>query len=69
MVDSGPERPGDNSTVPSDWDPPVDPAALERAMQRVPLGAFAVAGITVLLLLAGYLYVYLFIFLPRGTVS
>ena len=69
MADSGPHRPADHSAVPSDWDQPVDPAALERAMQRVPLGAFAVAGIAVLLLMAGYLYVYLFIFLPRGTVS
>ena len=55
----------------ADWYsvPPVEGRELERALERVPLGAFTLAGIAVALLIAGYLYVYLFIFLPRGTVS
>ena len=52
-------------------DPTTDGAReeLERALERVPLGTFAVAGIAVALLIIGYLYVYLAVFLPRGTVS
>ena len=55
----------------ADWysAPPLEGPELERALERVPLGAFTLAGIAVALLIAGYLYVYLFIFLPRGAVS
>jgi hypothetical protein len=38
-------------------------------MQDVPRGAFALAALTVGLVLAAWLVVYLFIFLPRGMVS
>lgn len=50
-------------------DSPVSSPELERVMQQVPRGAFAVAGIAVALLVVGYLYVYLFVFLPRGMVG
>jgi len=50
------------STGPSDED-------LERVMREVPRGAFALAALTVGLLLAGWLLVYFFVFLPRGMVS
>jgi hypothetical protein len=55
----------------ADWYsvPPVEGLELERALERVPLGAFTLAGIALALLVAGYLYVYLFIFLPRGIMS
>jgi hypothetical protein len=42
---------------------------LERVMQEVPRGAFALAALTVGLVLAGWLIVYFFVFLPRGMVS
>lgn len=35
----------------------------------VPKGAFAVAGIAVGLLMLSWLAIYLFVFLPRGTVG
>ena len=38
-------------------------------MREVPRGAFALAALTTSLLLAGWLLVYLFVFLPRGMVS
>lgn len=42
---------------------------IEAAMDAVPKGALVVSGIAVALLLAGWFFVYLFIFLPRGTVG
>lgn len=42
---------------------------LERAMQDVPRGAFALAALTVGLVLGAWLVVYFFVFLPRGMVS
>jgi hypothetical protein len=42
---------------------------LERAMRQTPRGAFAVAGVAVGLLMAAWLAIYLFVFLPRGTVG
>ena len=46
-----------------------DEAALAAALDEVPRGAVAVAGIAVALLLIGWFFVYLFIFLPRGSVG
>ena len=43
--------------------------ALARALEQVPRGAMFVAGIAVVLLLIGWFFVYLFIFLPRGSVG
>ena len=42
---------------------------LERVMREVPRGAFALAALSVGLLLLGWLLVYLLVFLPRGMVS
>ena len=42
---------------------------LEEALRGGPKGAVAVSGIAVALLLLGWLFVYIFIFLPRGTVG
>jgi hypothetical protein len=42
---------------------------LEAAMDASPKGAVAVSAISVTLLLIGWLWVYFFIFLPRGTVG
>jgi hypothetical protein len=47
----------------------IDDAALSRVMQSVPLGAGVLAGTAVALLVLGYLAIYLFVFLPRGTVG
>ena len=43
--------------------------ALEAALREAPRGAFAVAGVATALLMAAWAFVYLFIFLPRGTVG
>ena len=43
--------------------------ALEEALKETPRGAFALAGITVALLMAAWLAIYLFVFLPRGSVG
>jgi hypothetical protein len=42
---------------------------IEAAMDAAPRGALAVSGIAVALLMLGWFFVYLFIFLPRGTVG
>lgn len=42
---------------------------LEQALQQTPRGAFAVAGLAVGLLMAAWLAIYLFVFLPRGAVG
>jgi hypothetical protein len=47
----------------------VDETALASVMRTVPLGAALLAGSAVALLVLGYLLVYIFIFLPRGTVG
>ncbi len=52
-----------------DEDSPVADAELERVLEEVPRGTFALVGAAMLLLLAGYFYVYLFVFLPRGMVG
>ena len=43
--------------------------ALEDALRETPKGAFALAGVTVALLMAAWLAIYLFVFLPRGSVG
>lgn len=47
----------------------VDETALASVMRTVPLGAALLAGSAVALLVLGYLLVYIFVFLPRGTVG
>ncbi len=42
---------------------------LEQAMEGGPRGAIAVSAIAVGLLLLGWLVLYFFVFLPRGTVG
>lgn len=44
-------------------------ADLDSVMDEVPKGALALAGIAVVLLLAGWFFVYFAIFIPRGTVG
>jgi hypothetical protein len=47
----------------------IDEAALAAVLRIVPLGAAALAGGTVALLVLGYLAIYLLVFLPRGIVG
>ncbi|HUE79753.1 MAG TPA: hypothetical protein VMN38_08990 [Sphingomicrobium sp.] len=42
---------------------------LEAAMEQTPRGAVVVSGIAVGLLILCWLLIYLFVFLPRGTVG
>ena len=44
-------------------------AALERALVDVPRGAVALAGSAVGLLMICWLLIYVFVFLPRGSVG
>ena len=57
----------------NDDDPPTpaadDEAALERALAEAPRGAIAVAGVAVALLMICWFAIYLFVFLPRGSVG
>jgi hypothetical protein len=46
-----------------------DPEDLARVMREVPRGALALAGLTVGLLILAWFAVYLFVFLPRGSVG
>jgi hypothetical protein len=47
----------------------IDDAALERVMREAPRGAWALSGLTVGLLLLAWIFVYAFVFLPRGMVG
>jgi hypothetical protein len=47
----------------------VDENALATVMRSVPLGTAVVAGVAVALLVAGYLLVYILVFIPRGPVG
>jgi len=47
----------------------VDEVALARVMRLVPLGTAVLAGSAVALLVAGYLLIYILVFIPRGTVG
>jgi hypothetical protein len=49
--------------------PDIAEANLDAVMDEVPKGALALAGIAVVLLLAGYFFVYFAIFIPRGSVG
>jgi len=42
---------------------------VERALHETPGGAFALAGLTVGLLIVAWVAIYLFVFLPRGPVG
>jgi hypothetical protein len=53
----------------SDPDTPEELAALEAALEQAPRGALAVAGTAVILLMIAWFAIYLFVFLPRGTVG
>lgn len=44
-------------------------AALDRALEEVPRGAIALAGTAVALMMLCWLAIYLFVFLPRGSVG
>jgi hypothetical protein len=58
------------SRLPADDTPDeIAESDLARVMQTVPLGAGALAGGAVALLVLGWLIIYLFIFLPRGIVG
>lgn len=50
-------------------DESITQADLNTVMEQVPKGAMALAGIAVLLLLAGWFFVYFVIFVPRGSVG
>jgi hypothetical protein len=43
--------------------------AIDAALKQTPRGAFALAGITVGLLIVAWLAVYFLVFLPRGSVG
>ena len=64
-----------SANPPAAADPPADGAdhidevALAEVMRVTPLGAGVLAGSAVALLVIGYLAMYLFVFLPRGTVG
>lgn len=47
----------------------VSPEKLEAALRETPRGAFALAGLTVALLMLAWLAIYLFVFLPRGSIG
>ena len=47
----------------------IPDAALERTMSEVPRGALALSGLAVGLLLLAWLWIYAFVFLPRGMVG
>lgn len=59
------ERGGRSETDVSD----PEQALLDEALKDVPSGAIAVASAAVLLLMVGWFFLYLFVFLPRGSVG
>jgi hypothetical protein len=56
-----------DGTRPGDDD--VAQGELDAVMDEVPKGALTVAGIAILLLLIGWLFIYFAIFIPRGSVG
>lgn len=54
---------------PADAGSPAEDTALAEVLKTVPQGAFALAGITLSLLMLAWLLVYVFIFLARGPIS
>ena len=53
----------------SDTDDGLSEEQVEAALKETPRGAFALAGLTVGLLVAAWVAIYLFVFLPRGSVG
>lgn len=47
----------------------ISEEALRAALRETPRGAFALAGLTVGLLMLAWFAIYLFVFLPRGSVG
>jgi hypothetical protein len=47
----------------------LSPRLLHSALQQTPRGAFALAGLTVGLLMLAWIAIYVFVFLPRGSVG
>ena len=66
MISAGPSPAADGSSEAADQ---IDEAKLSAVMRVVPLGAAVLAGTAVALLVAGYLAIYLLIFLARGPVG
>ena len=70
-----PRDPVIHSNQPSAADSPLDVAdevdetALAAATRYVPLGTGVLAGVSVALLVLGYLLIYALVFIPRGTVG
>lgn len=54
--------------VPQD-DDGLSQEQVDRALRETPGGAFALAGLTVGLLIVAWVAIYLLVFLPRGPVS
>jgi hypothetical protein len=55
--------------MPPDDDDGLGEAEITAALRETPKGAFALAGLTVGLLMAAWVLMYLFVFLPRGSVG
>jgi hypothetical protein len=55
--------------MPPDDDDGLGEAEIAAALRQTPKGAFALAGLTVGLLMAAWLAMYLLVFLPRGSVG
>jgi hypothetical protein len=47
----------------------LSPETIEAALGQTPKGAFALAGLTVGLLMLAWLAIYVLVFLPRGEVG
>jgi hypothetical protein len=47
----------------------LSPEEIDRALVQTPRGAFALAGLTVGSLMLAWVALYLFIFVPRGSVG
>lgn len=62
MADKG----GETDPVDDDG---LNEARIDEAMRETPKGAFALAGLTVGLLILAWLAIYVFVFLPRGMVG
>ena len=59
----------DSAGNPFDERDDIDPGELERVMAEVPRGAIALAAGAVALLLLSWFAIYIFVFLPRGSVG
>jgi hypothetical protein len=47
----------------------LDEERLSAVLSEVPRGALALASVAVVLLLLGWFFVYVFIFIPRGSIG